>query len=66
MEEDNTQYWDDQWNVEDVKKYQKLYDSLFVKISNLLEKELIKEGTNGITRLPKEFKDIKDDIKHTK
>lgn len=66
MEEDNTQYWDDQWNVEDIKKYQKLYDSLFVKISNFLEKELIKEGTNEITRLPKEFKDIKDDIKYTK
>lgn len=62
MEEDNTQYYNDEWNQSksfsenpEIVKYTLMYNILMDKLNKLLEEELIKEGTNTITRLPKEF-----------
>lgn len=60
MEEDNIQYFNDEWNGlmfnnPELRKYQELYNVMFIKIEKLLQEELIKEGCNGITKLPKEF-----------
>jgi len=59
MEEDNRIYFNEEWNLTKdqllVKKCKELYNVMKDKIGKLLQEELIKEGTNGITRLPKEF-----------
>lgn len=60
MEEDNTQYFNDEWNGSlldnpKIKQYQELYRITLMKLEKLLEEELIKNHSNGITTLPKEF-----------
>lgn len=55
-------YYNDEWNSSlldnpKIKEYQELYNITLIKLEKLLQEELIKEGTNGITRLPKEFTD---------
>ena len=71
MEENNTQYFNDEWNGSiidnpEIRKWQELYNITFIKLEKLLQEELIKNHSNGITTLPKEYKNIKDADKHTK
>jgi hypothetical protein len=71
MEEDNTQYFNDEWNGSlldnpKIRQCQELYRITSMKLEKLLEEELIKNHSNGITTLPKEYKNIKDADKHTK
>ena len=61
MEEDNTwRYYCDEWNGSlldnpKIRQYQELYRITLLKLEKLLEEELIKNHSNGITTLPKEF-----------
>lgn len=83
MEEDNTQYFNDEWNgkpkesyrleiwdfkesgveIYTLEKYNKLIKN---KLEKLLQEELIKNHSNGITTLPKRYKNTKDADKYTK
>ena len=61
MEEDNTQYWDDQWNLKPsdiVEKYFKVLDKNGIP-QNIVLRERDKEFINNYSK-------TKDDIKHTK
>ena len=71
MEDDPTQYFNDEWNGSlldnpKIRQYQELYRITLLKLEKLLEEELLKNRSNGITTLPKEYKNIKDADKHTK
>ena len=71
MEDDTTQYFNDEWNGSlldnpKIRQYQELYRITLLKLEKLLEEELLKNHSNGITTLPKEYKNIKDADKHTK
>lgn len=62
MEEDKRVYFNDEWNNSiidnpEIKKWQELYNITLIKLEKLLEEELIKNHSNGITTLPKEFND---------
>ena len=62
MEEDNTQYFNDEWNGSiidnpKIRKLQELYNVIFIKLEKLLEEKLNENHSNGITTLPKEFND---------
>lgn len=70
MEED-IKYFNDEWNgsIMDnpkIKKMQELYNICISRLELSLKEELIKEYSNGITILPKEYKNIKDDNRRTK
>lgn len=63
MEEDNTQYFNDEWNGStidnpEIKKWQELYNVTLIKVNKLLQDELIKNHSNGITVLPKDFRQL--------
>ncbi len=71
MKEDDTQYFNNEWNGSiidnlEIRKWQELYNVTLIKLEKLLQEELIKNHSNGITTLPKEYKNIKDADKHTK
>ena len=71
MEEDNRLYFCDEWNNSiidnpEIKKWQELYNITLINLEKLLEEELIKNHSNGITTLPKEYKNTKNANKHTK
>ena len=60
MEEDNTwRYYCDEWNLTKdqllIKSFSKTYNIIKDKFEVLLKEELIKNHSNGITTLPKEF-----------
>ena len=59
MEKDNTQYFNDEWNLTKdqllIKSFGKVYDIVKNKLEILIKEEFIKQGSNGITTLPKEF-----------
>ena len=60
MEGDTTQYFNDEWNGSlldnpKIRQYQELYRITLLKLEKLLEEELLKNHSNGITTLPKEF-----------
>ena len=59
MEKDNTQYFNDKWNLTKdqllIKSFSKTYNIIKDKFEVLLKEELIKNHSNGITTLPKEF-----------
>ena len=60
MEEDNTwRYYCDEWNLTKdqllIKSFGKVYNIVKNKFEVLLKEELIKNHSNGITTLPKEF-----------
>ena len=71
MEDGTRQYFNDEWNGSlldnpKIRQYQELYRITLLKLEKLLEEELLKNHSNGITTLPKEYKNIKDADKHTK
>lgn len=47
MEEDNTQYYNDEWN--------QTYKIIKDKLEELIQEELIKSHSDGKTVLPKEY-----------
>ena len=60
MEEDNTwRYYCDEWNLTKdqllIKSFGKVYDMVKNKLEILIKEEFIKQVSNGITTLPKEF-----------
>ena len=60
MEEDNTwRYYCDEWNLTKdqllIESFGKVYDIVKNKLEILIKEEFIKQGSNGITTLPKEF-----------
>ena len=60
MQEDNTwRYYCDEWNLTKdqllIKSFSKTYNIIKDKFEVLLKEELIKNHSNGITTLPKEF-----------
>lgn len=71
MEEDNTQYFNDEWNNSmldnhKMRKWQKIYDITIIKLQDLLQEHLIKNHLNGITTSPKDYKTNKDANKLTR
>lgn len=52
MEEDNTQYFNDEWN--------QTYKIVKDKLDKLIQEELIKNHSDGKTTLPKEFNSKND------
>jgi len=63
MEEHDIQYYCDEWNGSlldnpEIRKLQELYNVTFIKLENLLQEELIKNHSNGITTLPNDYRQL--------